>query len=107
MLAKAVSLTENRLAENLSFEDIASTVGCTPRTLARRFSDEMGTTWRETLRRLRIMRSAELLATSSMPITEIAMIVGYGSLSAFNAAFRDILQITPSDYRRSLLLTSF
>lgn len=102
MLAKAVSLTEDRLADALNFEDIASSVGCTPRTLARRFSDEMGMTWRETLRRLRIMRSAELLATSRMPITEIALIVGYNSLSAFNAAFRDILQITPSEYRRSV-----
>ena len=56
-------------------------------------------TWREALRRVRMIRAVEALATSDAPITEIAMSVGYNSLSAFNAAFRDLTGKSPSAYR--------
>ncbi|MEZ5935599.1 MAG: helix-turn-helix domain-containing protein [Alphaproteobacteria bacterium] len=72
-----------------------------PRTLARRFSDEMGMTWREVLRRLRIIRAIEALATTDKSATTIAYDVGYGSLSAFNSAFRGQTGKGPGEYRAS------
>lgn len=101
-LAKAVALTEASLGEDISFEEIARTVACSPRTLARRFSDEMGLTWRETLRRLRITRAMELLAMTESNVTEISLVVGYASLSSFNTAFRQIAGMTPTAYRKAL-----
>lgn len=101
-LAQAIAMTEQHLADDIGFEEIARSVGRSPRTLARRFSEEMGTSWRETLRRLRITRAMELLATSDLTITEISLGVGYASLSAFNAAFREIAGMTPSAYRKAL-----
>lgn len=101
-LANAIELTEARLSDHLVFEEIAQSVGCSPRTLARRFSEEMGLTWRETLRRLRITRAMEALATSDIAVTQISLSVGYESLSAFNSAFREIVGMAPSAYRKSL-----
>ena len=46
-------------------------------------------TWRGTLRRLRVLGSIELLAGAQTTITQIAMDVGYSSMSAFESAFRD------------------
>ena len=101
-LIRALALTEARLGEAApSFEEIAAGAAVSPRSLARRFEAELGMTWRQALRRMRMIRAVEALAASSAPITTIAFEVGYGSLSSFNAAFRDFAGVTPSAYRAS------
>lgn len=100
-LRKALDLTEARAGDAPDFAEIARATGQSERALARRFAEEMGMTWRQALRRIRIYRAVELLAEPDRGITEIALDVGYGSLSAFNAAFRDLIGATPTDYRRS------
>ena len=100
-LRRALELTEERLADPVTFADIASSVGLAPRSLARRFEDELGMPWRAVLRRLRILRAIEALAADDTPITTIAFDVGYTSLSAFNAAFRDLTGRSPTQYRAS------
>ena len=100
-LLRALELTEARAASEVTFEQIAVDVGQSPRSLARRFSTELGMTWREALRRIRLTRAVELLALDDTPVTQIALAVGYNSISAFNAAFRDLIGSAPSDYRAS------
>lgn len=100
-LRRALRLTEQRLAGDVRFEDVAAEVGLTPRSLARRFSDETGMTWRATLRRMRLLRAIEELAAGDTPVTTIAFMVGYTSLSAFNAAFQELTGRTPTEYRAS------
>ena len=98
-LRRALVITSERLAEDVRFEDIARDVGLAPRSLARRFEDEVGMTWRAVLRRMRVLRAIEILAAGENSVTAIAHTVGYTSLSAFNAAFRDLTGRTPSQYR--------
>ncbi|MEU8242266.1 AraC family transcriptional regulator [Actinoplanes missouriensis] len=100
-LRRALLLTEERLGEQVRFEQIAELVGLAPRSLARRFADETRMTWREVLRRMRVLRAVEELAAGDTPITRIAFAVGYTSLSAFNAAFRQLTGRTPTEYRAS------
>jgi AraC-like DNA-binding protein len=80
------------------FLSIARATNQSHRALARRFAAEMGMSWRVTLRRIRILRAVEALATSD---TTIAFSVGYISLSGFNAAFRDLMKMSPRNYRAS------
>lgn len=96
---RALALTADRLADAPRFEEIAAEVGLAPRSLARRFEQELGMTWRAALRRLRVLRSIELLAGTERSATRIGMDVGYQSSSAFNAAFRDLIGQTPTEYR--------
>lgn len=98
-LRRALALTEKRLGDEINFEDVADATGLAPRSLARRFARETGMTWRAVLRRMRILRAIEELAAGDTPVTEIAFTVGYTSLSAFNAAFRDLTGRTPTQYR--------
>jgi AraC-like DNA-binding protein len=98
-LRRALALTGERLAEDLSFEDLAREVGLAPRSLARRFEDECAMTWRAVVRRMRVLRAIEQLAVDEDSVTTIAHAVGYTSLSAFNAAFRDLTGRTPTQYR--------
>jgi AraC-like DNA-binding protein len=100
-LRRALRLTEERLGGEIRFEDLADEVGLAPRSLARRFSEETGMTWRAALRRMRLLRAIEELAAGDAPVTKIAYMVGYTSLSAFNAAFQELTGRTPSEYRAS------
>jgi AraC-like DNA-binding protein len=100
-LRRALQLTEERLGGEVRFEDVAEEVGLAPRSLARRFEDEIGMTWRAVLRRMRVVRAIEELAAGDTPVTKIAFTVGYASLSAFNAAFRELTGRTPTEYRTS------
>jgi transcriptional regulator GlxA family with amidase domain len=104
-LRRALALTQQRLAEEPRVETIAADVGVAARTLARRFEDELGMTWRAALRRLRVLRAIELLAAGDDSVTTIAMAVGYSSLSAFQVAFRDVTGQTPTAYRSASGLT--
>lgn len=98
-LRRALALTEERLADDIRFEELAGEVGLASRSLARRFEDECGMTWRAVVRRMRVLRAIEELATEEDSVTTIAHAVGYTSLSAFNAAFRDLTGRTPTQYR--------
>ncbi len=96
-----MQLTEQRLGDEVRFENLAAEVGLAPRSLARRFSDETGMTWRAVLRRMRVLHAIEELAAGDTPVTKIAFKVGYTSLSAFNAAFQELTGRTPTEYRAS------
>ncbi|MEV4414870.1 AraC family transcriptional regulator [Catellatospora sp. NPDC049609] len=100
-LRLALRLTEQRLGDGVRFEDVAAQVGLAPRSLARRFEDETGMTWRAVLRRMRVLRAVEELAAGDTPVTRIAFMVGYTSLSAFHAAFQELTGRTPTQYRAS------
>lgn len=100
-LRRALRLTEQQLGGEVRFEDVANEVGLAPRSLARRFADETAMTWRAVLRRMRVLRAIEELAAGDTPVTRIAFMVGYTSLAAFNAAFRDLTGRTPTEYRAS------
>lgn len=48
----------------------------------------------------RIREACRLIRSTRYPVSRIAMDVGYSSLSAFNRAFREHMDTTPSDYRK-------
>ena len=96
---KALQLTEERLGDEVRFEDVAAAVGLAPRSLARRFEAEVGMTWRATLRRMRVLRAVERLAADDTPVTTDRARGGVRLAVAFNAAFRELIGATPSDYR--------
>ncbi len=52
------------------------------------------------MKHYRIRKAADLLRESSMSISDVASAVGYESQSKFSAAFKDIMKMLPSDYRR-------
>lgn len=100
-LARALTATEKQASGSPRFGEIARETGQSPRALARRFAEEIGMSWGDALRRIRVIRAVEALATTSDPVTSIAYDVGYSSLPAFNAAFRALMGQTPGEYRAS------
>lgn len=52
------------------------------------------------MKQYRIMQAARMLKTDNNSIAVVAKAVGYESQSKFTAAFKDIMKILPTDYRR-------
>ena len=74
-------------------------LGMSERTLARRFEAELGMSFRDWRRRLRLFKSIELLG-GGLDVTRTAMELGYGSTSAFVYAFRTEMGRSPQAYMR-------
>jgi len=98
-LRAAIAFTEAEHGREIVVADAARSAGLTERTLLRRYASELGMTWAQSLRRIRMIAAMERLVTTRDPITSVALDVGYQSLSAFNTAFRDFAGATPSAIR--------
>ena len=95
---RAIFLLRERLDRPLDLTAIAKEVGVAPHHLSRRVSAETGSTLQRHLRRLRIERACEALDSGKMNVTEVALEVGYQSLSHFAKAFREETGESPSKW---------
>ena len=78
-------------------EAIAAQAGMSTRTLELLFMQETQLTFVQWRQRMRMLHALRLLA-SDEPVTAVALSVGYQSPSAFIAAFKRELGVTPGDY---------
>jgi len=96
----ALELLHSRLSEPLDLRDLAEDVGCAPHYLSRLVKQDTGKTLSLHLRAFRIEKAAELLASGELNVTEVALSIGYNSLSHFTKAFKNEKEISPSDFLR-------
>ncbi len=66
----------------------------------RTFKRTLGVSPLEYIHHLRIRMASVLLAGTDLPILEISMQVGYDTLSSFNRQFKQIMKISPREWRR-------
>lgn len=95
---RAVALLRDRIDQPLDLVALAKEVGIAPHYLSRRVSAETGDTLQRHLRRLRIERACEALDSGKMNVTEVALEIGYQSLSHFAKAFREETGIPPGKW---------
>ena len=85
---------------DVSFDELASSLGMSHRNFTRRFRSATGDSPRDYLQQLRISTAVELLEDTRLPIQTIAQRVGYHDMTHFRALFRRHTGQNPSDYRR-------
>jgi transcriptional regulator GlxA family with amidase domain len=90
-----------RLAEPLDVAAMAQHAAVSPRTFARRFREETGTTPLRWLLAQRVLEAQRLLEESDLPIEEVAWRAGFGTAASLREHFRRMTATTPSGYRRS------
>ncbi|MER0241568.1 helix-turn-helix domain-containing protein [Streptomyces sp. HSW2009] len=100
-LAPLLEWAAQRLAEPLSVDDLAARAGLSPRTLARRFTDQLGTSPGHWLLTQRIAAARELLETTDLPLEAVAHRTGLSSATNLRRRFRTTLDTTPGAYRRA------
>jgi AraC family transcriptional activator FtrA len=89
------------LAEPLTIEDMAAHAGWAPRTFARRFVAETGTTPARWLAAQRLDHARRLLETTDLSVDQVAGRSGLGTGANLRLHLARRLGVTPTAYRRT------
>lgn len=100
-LRRALEFMHDNYSHGLSLEEIASAAYLSEYHFARLFKEIIGVTPHVYLANLRLERARKLLAETELPISEVALMVGYHSQSHFTKVFKSITGVTPRGYRES------
>lgn len=100
VVEKARRYIDGHLDQELSRETLAAQFYLNPDYMDRLFKKEIGMSMKEYLWNERLRVSEELLAKTDLPVTEIAMQVGYTSISTFTRLFKKHTDLNPSEYRQ-------
>jgi AraC family transcriptional regulator, regulatory protein of adaptative response / methylphosphotriester-DNA alkyltransferase methyltransferase len=98
---EANDIVEREFASDLSLDDIARRVASSRRQLQRAYAEIGNSTFRDHLTEVRMRKAAEMLATRSLTVREVAHRVGYRQPAQFAKAFRRYQGVAPSDFRAS------
>jgi AraC-like DNA-binding protein len=69
--------------------------------LKKNFKDLYGKPLATFMKEYRIKKASDMLCATSKSISEISCLVGYESQSKFTVAFKDIMNLTPLEYRQA------
>jgi AraC family transcriptional regulator, transcriptional activator FtrA len=98
-LAPVLSWAQSALARSLKVSDLARRASMSPRTFARRFRQETGTTPYQWLMHQRLLAAQRRLETTSESIDQIAEAVGLDAAATLRRHFRRVIRTTPTAYR--------
>jgi len=93
---------EAHLSESMDLAELAAIAGLSVYHFARAFKQTAGVTPHHYLVHRRIERAQEMLARSGLPLSEIALAVGFSDQSHLARHFRQTLGVTPGQFRWSL-----
>jgi AraC-like DNA-binding protein/mannose-6-phosphate isomerase-like protein (cupin superfamily) len=98
-LYQAKLFIRDNLSEPLKLEHVANYLHISSRHLSRLFSNELGESFSDYIRKERVREAARLLEMTSIPIKEIADVNGFGSVHYFTRVFTTMMNVSPAKYR--------
>jgi AraC-like DNA-binding protein len=101
-VGKALSLMHGSPARNWTIEELAKDVGLSRSVLAERFADLVGMPPMQYLAKWRMQIASGLLSGGSPNIATVAAEIGYGSEASFSRAFKKMVGVPPSSWRRRI-----
>jgi len=99
MIKGAVIFINENYREKISLGSIAKELHISPSYLSMLFKQEVGVTITEYVNIVRIGKSRQLLAETSMSILDISALSGFEDQSYFSKIFKKISEVTPKEYR--------
>lgn len=100
-VGEVLTWMERHLDEEVTVEQLASRAHMSPRTFARRFQQETGTTPYRWILRQRVLLAQRLLEATDETVDAIAWRTGFGTAAALRHQFVRSLGTTPQAYRRT------
>jgi transcriptional regulator GlxA family with amidase domain len=101
-LTRACDVMEADLGESHSISCLAGECGLSSSHFARAFKETTGLAPHQWLTRRRVQRARELLAQSTMELTDIALACGFVDQSHFSRVFARTEKQSPGRWRRQL-----
>ena len=103
LVGKALSLMHAKPAHDWTLDELAKQAGLSRSVLAERFMQFVGIPPMQYLAKWRMQIAAELLTGSNVNVGTIAVQIGYESEAAFSRAFKKMIGVPPSAWRRTIL----
>lgn len=101
-IEKTLRYMHEHFAEPLYVREVAAAVGLTAGGLQAAFRNALGMSCVQYLKALRISHAKAQLSVPDARVTEIALAVGFETLSHFNASFRDLIGMSPTEFMKSI-----
>jgi transcriptional regulator GlxA family with amidase domain len=98
-ILKAQLFIEDKFAEKITIDELASDVSINRRSFERRFKEATNNTVIEYLQRVRIEAAKRSFEASRKNVAEVMYDVGYTDTKTFRDVFKKITGMTPVDYR--------
>ncbi|MFL6551098.1 MAG: AlkA N-terminal domain-containing protein [Povalibacter sp.] len=100
VVRRALRLIHDGALDQMSVNDLAEKIGIGARHLHRLFIEHVGASPIAVAQTRRLHFAKRLLDETTLPITEIALASGFGSLRRFNDAFQKTYKRAPRELRR-------
>jgi AraC-like DNA-binding protein len=101
-LEHVIAFLKENYTSDISREGLASAIGMSSDHMSRMFKAYTGRKINEYINQLRIEAAVEKLRGTDDKIIDIAFSVGFESLATFNRAFQNVMNDSPSQYKKKL-----
>ncbi|MED4156928.1 helix-turn-helix domain-containing protein [Shouchella clausii] len=99
LIKKTINYIQSYLEEPLTLKHVAAVVKTNPTYLSRVFKEETNMNMMYYIN-LKRVEEAKLYLQGDTPITEIAFLVGFNDANYFSRVFKQIVSVTPLQYRK-------
>jgi AraC family transcriptional regulator of adaptative response / DNA-3-methyladenine glycosylase II len=98
---RALRLIADGALDDGNVEALADRLGIGSRHLSRLFQRHLGASPVQVAQTTRVQRAKRLLDETDLPMSEIAVHAGFGSLRRFNTVFAEVYRRPPTEIRRA------
>ncbi len=100
-VSRALAMIELGALDESDVETLAGRLGVGGRHLRRLFLQHLGASPVAVAQTRRVLLARQLIAETRLPMAEVALASGFGSIRRFNETFQRLYQKPPSDLRRT------
>ena len=97
----AAAMIDEGFLNRADLPALAARIGITERHLRRIFADEFGVSPVEYAQTQRLLLAKRLLTDTALPVTEVALAAGFGSVRRFNGLFKSRYGFAPGRLRQN------
>ena len=101
LISMLVDYCLNNFKNQVSLDEISEELNYSKSHISHIFNSEMKISLPNFINLLRISEACRMFRHTNMTITEVAYSVGFGSLRTFNRIFISLMNVTPTDYKKS------
>ena len=101
VIYKAIDYIKRNYMKKISLRDVADHVLLSPSYFSKLFKDEMNCNFNNFLNQIRIERSKTVLLDNTVPLVDVAFLMGFEDQSYFTKVFKKITGTSPGKYRES------
>ena len=103
MQRELITFVQKHYTDKITLSMLAKEFHLSEKYISWYFKERFSISFIQYVSYLRMTRAKDLLNTTDLPITEIALICGYPSVNLFIRKFKELNKVTPLQYRKSVI----